>query len=78
MSDKVRLQFEVSTEQMKRLEDLMTICHIDTKKDLLNNALTLLQWAIDEKKEGYDIASMSKSSRKYRELRMPIFDHVRP
>ena len=71
-----RIHFEIPEDKAKRLESLMELCHVTTKKDLFNNALSLLEWAVEEKKSGYDIASINKETNLFRELRMPILSHV--
>ncbi len=40
---KNRLQFELTDDQMEKLNELMRACNLTTRKDLLNNALTLLE-----------------------------------
>ncbi len=76
MAEKVRLQFELSKIKSDRLDELMVTCHVSTKKDLLNNALTLLEWAVKERKEGYEIASVNHEKLKIRDLRMPILNDI--
>ena len=67
-----RIQFELTEEQLTELESLMQLSGTRTKKDLLNNALTLLEWALNEKKKGRIIASVDEKEQKYKELVMPI------
>ena len=43
-----------------------------TKKDIINNALTLLEWAIDEVKAGRSIASIDAQENRYKELVLPL------
>lgn len=71
-----RIQFELTDEQLVELEKLMTESGTKTKKDLLNNALTLLEWALNEKKNGRIIASVNEKENKYKELVMPILASV--
>lgn len=68
----VRVQFELSEEKLRELEELMEESGIKTKKDFINNALTLLEWAIEEKKAGRMIASIDEKGEKYREVLMPL------
>lgn len=49
---------------------------LTTKKDLFNNALTLLSWAIEEVANGNTIASVNEEENRYRVLQMPILTHV--
>lgn len=71
-----RIQFELTDEQLAELEKLMAESGTKTRKDLLNNALTLLEWAINEKKGGRIIASVNEKENKYKELVMPILANV--
>ena len=43
-----------------------------TKKDIINNALTLLEWAIDEVKAGRGIASIDAQENRYKEVVLPL------
>lgn len=72
----VRLQFEVTEEKSKSLDELMATCGITTKKELFNYALTLLEWAIEEKELGHDIASINKDENQLYTLKMPIFSRI--
>ena len=73
----LRIQFEISNNRLKEFEGLMDETGVATKKELLNNALTLLEWAIEEQKKGNIIASLDERAKKYRELVMPIFRRVK-
>ena len=72
----MRLQFEVPEEQNKNIETLMKEVGLRTKKDLFNNAITLLNWAVKQYKAGRIIVSIDEQKESYRELAMPIFDNV--
>jgi hypothetical protein len=72
-----RIQFEVPVNRFRELESLMEEGGIATKKELLNNALTLFEWAINEVKQGHTIASVDESDQKYREITMPTFRNVK-
>jgi hypothetical protein len=68
----VRIQFELPKDKADELEGLMKETGVLTKKELFNNALTLLKWAIRETKRGNSIASVDETHGKYHELHMPI------
>ena len=72
----VRLQIELPEERVRELEALMKECDIATKKDLFNNALTLLEWAVRESEKGRIVASVDEENQRYRELQMPAFSAV--
>lgn len=66
----IRTQFEISQEKLRDLEALMADTKTATKKDLINSALTLLEWAVQERRRGRIIASMDEETGKYKELVM--------
>ncbi len=72
-----RIQFELSEDRNKELEALMEKTGTRTKKDLFNNALTLLEWAVKEKRTGRIIASVDERGKKYKEIVMPVLENVR-
>jgi len=47
-----RLQLDLTKEHLQELEALMKELGISTKKDLFNQAITLLEWAVRERKAG--------------------------
>ena len=71
-----RIQFELSDDKVAELEKLMAESGIKTKKELFNNALTLLEWAIKERKAGKTIASVDEKTNRYKELLMPVLSTV--
>jgi hypothetical protein len=72
----VRIQFELPEEKARELEALMKETGVATKKDFINNALTLLEWVIQEKKKGRSIASVDEENQRYRELVMPLLEMI--
>lgn len=73
-----RIQFEVPDDRLKELEHLMRRAKISTKKELLNNALTLFEWVLEEVEQGHAIASVDPKQEKYKEITMPVFRHISP
>ena len=67
----VRIQVDFSTERVVELERLRKLCDLGTRKELLNNALSLFAWAVREVTEGRIVASLDEKTQKYRELQMP-------
>lgn len=68
-----RVQFELSEDHLKELDEMMRKTDTRTKKDLINNALTILNWVITEKELGKSIGSIDEKSGKYTEVWMPFF-----
>lgn len=75
--ENVRVQLDISARQLKELEVLMEVCNLTTKKDLFNNALSILQWAVEESERGNVIASINDSENKIRELTTPALAAAR-
>ena len=76
--DTVRIQFELSPEKAAELEELIKETGVQSKRELFNNALTLLKWAVRETRRGNSIASVDEEHGKYRELQMPILEPKKP
>lgn len=80
----MRLQFEVTPVEHRRLEELKKELGLTTKKELFQNAMSLLIWAVKQAKQGRVIASVDDGfthtigdvAESYRELVMPILDNV--
>lgn len=73
----LRIQFELSKSRATELESIMEEVHVKTRTEFLNNAITLLIWAISEAKAGRIIASVDEEKEKYRELVMPVLEVVK-
>ena len=72
----IRWQIDVPEERDREIEALMKECDISTKKEFFNNAVTLLKWAVAEKRKGRIIATVEEEGKKYRELQMPILSAI--
>jgi hypothetical protein len=67
-----KIQFDLAQERVRELDKLAEVGQVGTRKDLFNNALTLLEWAMGECARGRKIASVSQDGKSYSELQMPI------
>lgn len=74
--DTTRVQIVLPTERVRMLDQIAEEAGLATRKDLFNNALTLLNWAVREVKRGRVIASVDESTQRFTELHMPILDAV--
>ncbi|HYY56974.1 MAG TPA: hypothetical protein VE842_06540 [Pyrinomonadaceae bacterium] len=74
MADVTRVQFELDDDQIAELEELRELGGLRTKKDLLNNAITLLKWAAKEEARGASIFAVNEASGTYKELEMPFLE----
>ncbi|MES2038518.1 MAG: hypothetical protein V4495_11800 [Pseudomonadota bacterium] len=72
-----RIQFDLPDTKVAALDQIMAEGGIKTRKELFNNALSLLEWAIKQRKTGRIIAAVDEKSESYRELSMPILENIR-
>lgn len=72
----MRIQLELPEDRVRNLENLMEETGLATKKDLLNDALALFQWAVRERMSGRIIASVDEQNNRYKELTMASLDRA--
>jgi hypothetical protein len=70
-SNKQRVQFDLLPNRVDEIDQLMLEAGIDTRKELINNAISLFEWAVLEVRSGREIASLDKAAKSYEILRMP-------
>jgi hypothetical protein len=73
MSEVVRWQLDMPVQRAKELDALEEQYGFSSRKDLMNTALSLLQWAIEEVKGGRILASVDEKTQRYKELVLPAF-----
>lgn len=66
-----RINFEVSDEQNKEINDLLKRTGLRTRVQLFNTAFSLLEWAVRERENGSSIVAMDERTGIYKELVMP-------
>jgi len=71
-----RLQFELSFDKLEEFERLRVEGGFETRKELLNNALTLMGWAIRHAHAGHSVAALDEKSGKSYELAMPFLEYA--
>ena len=76
MQNMTRIQIDLPEEKARQIEDLMQESGVPTKKEFINNALTLLAWAIRETRAGRTIASVDERDHKYKEILLPALENV--
>lgn len=72
----MRMNFEFSEQRVGDLKKLLDETGTETMKDLVNNAFTILEWAVDETKAGNEIAAVNEGEEVYRVLVMPVLQRV--
>lgn len=71
-SAKTRVQLDLSPIEVERMNWMMEACGIESRKDLFNNALTLMEWVVQEVQAGRKVASFDDKTRERTILSMPI------
>ena len=72
----MRIQLDLDETGMKWLDSLEKATGTRTHKELFNNALTLLEWALTQRRMGRIVASLDESSKNYKELQMPALEYA--
>jgi hypothetical protein len=72
----MRIQLEISESKREQIKMLMEKADFKTYSELFNNAVTLLQWSIQQLENGCSILSVDRNSGKEKELVMPVLQHV--
>ncbi len=79
----MRLQFEVTDKENSELILLKKQLGLSTKKALFENAISLIQWAVRQRRQGRTIVSIAgdkvdliNTGDNTKELVMPMLDHV--
>ena len=72
----MRIQLDFPEPRVQELKTLMDEAGFETYKDLFNHSLTLLDWVINETKDGKSIAALDEQTDKYRVLAMPFLDRI--
>ncbi|HZL27306.1 MAG TPA: hypothetical protein VFC39_12340 [Acidobacteriaceae bacterium] len=68
----MRINFEFTEDQVKELKALQQKTGSTSMKDMFNSAMSMLEWSVDEKIKGHEIASVDPDSQNFRVLVMPI------
>lgn len=73
---RVQLQLDIPQARLAELHRLRELAGFDSLRELFSNSLTLLHWAVDQRRQGRSIASVDEEQQTWRELHMPFFDKV--
>lgn len=72
----MRLNFDFADERVGDLKQLQAETGAESMKDLVNNALSLLEWAVKETEDGNEIAAVNQGDETYRVLVLPLLQRV--
>jgi hypothetical protein len=70
----MRVQLIVSEAQQSMIDTLREQIGAATIKEVFNNALTLLNWAVRQRLEGLEICAINESKNVHKELQLPALD----
>jgi len=69
-----RIQIDLNPDQVAEMKHLMELAGMDTYKEFFNNALTLIAWAVEEKRSGKFLAAVDPADMTYSKLVMPALE----
>jgi hypothetical protein len=72
----MRIQLDLDESGVRMLDRLKEATGSRTHKELFNNAITLLEWAVNQRQHGRIVASLDESDENYRELQMPALENA--
>ncbi len=75
-----RVQFDMTASQLQKVDELLAQFNsvITNKRELFGNALSLLKWAVEERKQGRDIGSQDSQDKQFHRLLLPALDDIEP
>ena len=68
---------ELSPEHEALIDRLQETCNLKTSKDVIENALILFGWAVNEATNGLAIAAIDEEQKVYRELQIPALRNIK-
>ena len=74
--EKLRVQLDLHPQMAARMNRVMGLCGLETRKELFNNAVTLLEWAANEAAQGHRIAAFNDDTHERTVLTMPALVHA--
>jgi hypothetical protein len=66
-----RLQLDLSETSDEIITTMMNMSGIRTKRELVENALMLLGWAVTEVQQGNTIAAVDEKTKVFKEIQIP-------
>lgn len=67
---------EFNPKEEAALNKLLADLHIEDIKELFNLSISMVIWAVAEKKKGNEIASINKKEMIFQELTTPLLDNI--
>jgi len=77
VSDKVRVQIDVTAAHLAAMDQLMTFCGLSKRKELFDVSMSLFAWAVGEAREGRRIASYDRENDHIETVLVPALEFAR-
>ena len=71
------ITFGLSPERVEQLGTLMIELGLEDRKQLANNAFTLLLWARDQIRDGKTIGSIDETRKVWTEVQLPCLEYLK-
>lgn len=70
------IQLDITDARMRDIDEMAAKCGLASRKDVFENALTLLEWAIREREKKRVIASVDESSDTFYQVRLEALEKI--
>lgn len=77
MTKSCRVQFDLTESAVNRVDELITLSEASTRKNYVENALGLMEWALSMAQRGYTIAAIDENTNSFREFSTPLITGIR-
>lgn len=74
MSDTKRVQFNFTEQRVEDFDKLQDLMDIPTRRELVDNAMLLLEWAAEEKRKGREIGA--SDGERFYPVKVPRLERV--
>jgi len=72
----LKVQFDIDERVIREIETTMSRAGVRTKRELFNLALSLLEWAANERMRGRIIASVEPEGERYHQVVLPALENL--
>jgi hypothetical protein len=73
----MRLELEISIDGIENLKRIMRFSGVKREEELLDTAVALMMWAVEQRAEGRKIGSIDPEKEEYRELEIPLLQGMK-
>ena len=75
----MRIQIQLDSRGEEIIQEINKAAQKDMSyRELFDNAIGLLYWAVQQLLEGRTIASINEDAKNYKQVTMPLFDRIKP